>query len=644
MKRIFIALAILIGATAQAQNGANEILPAPNSATPFILVDTLFTLSNYPATYTDVYIHFANPTASPVKAVQFRLYYDNTKFSGATMFWGPTAQPIVDKYGSYFDVNASGYLNIVATYTGTSNTYDWNDGAMFKLRLAHGTNYKGVVTPVVTTGAGSYTSLATVGSGTDVALTLFNYGGAFQMTPLTFPIRVKNPDLSPAQGVWFSAKKRLKSTPQGTWQSIASDSTNGSGLVQFTHPVDTNYWHLKITSQTDTMSDGGAISITDAYKLANHVTSQDTLAGTEWYAGDINESGTVTISDGFSVFSRLALQSTTWTGLFTGVNNVAMLWPDGFATAQSAVAAPNWSTNPRMYSIDTIVNRLDSINPYIYVIGDATTTGYNNPATILAKKDPAGNGTTQYILDPGVYLSNKPDTVQFRFPKLVLSIDNFVDVPVTMYTFGNKIGAAQMGFEYDTNIFEFTFIEAGPVAAKWTSLISVEKGRVFWAGHEDKLNPGVLEAMSNAFTFRFRVKSILGWTSTPIRIFDKAAGNEKAVDLSVKPSPNDGSIINGRAALDPATLEKMYGFYVYPNPITELTNGWAIAEFYTEDKQPLTIIVANMQGQILKAEKIEETDLGFQVKGIYMGDLPRGTYFVRMVMNDRDKVYKIIKY
>jgi hypothetical protein len=213
-----------------------------------------------------------------------------------------------------------------------------------------------------------------------------------------------------------------------------------------------------------------------------------------------------------------------------------------------------------------------------------------------------------------------------------------------MYTFGNKIGAAQMGFEYDTNIFEFTSIEAGPVAAKWTSLISVEKGRVFWAGHEDKLNPGVLEAMSNAFTFRFRVKSILGWTSTPIRIFDKAAGNEKAVDLSVKPSPNDGSIINGRAALDPATLEKMYGFYVYPNPITELTNGWAIAEFYTEDKQPLTIVVANMQGQILKAEKIEETDLGFQVKGIYMGDLPRGTYFVRMAMNDRDKVYKIIKY
>jgi hypothetical protein len=644
MKKIFVVLAAILGLTAQAQNGANEILPAPNSSTPYILVDTLFTLANHPATYTDIYVHFANPTATPVKAVQFRLFYDNTKFSGATMFWGPTAQSVSDKYGSYFDVNASGYINVVATYTGTNTSYDWNDGAMFKLRLNHGSNYKGVTNSMAITGASSYTNLATVGNGTDVALTLFNYGGAFQMTPMTFPVRAKNADGSPAQGVWFSAAKRLKSTPQSTWIPISADSTNTAGLVEFTHPLDTNYWHLKIAAQTDSMTDGGAISITDAYKLANHVTGQDTLAGIEWYAGDINQSQTVTISDGFAVFNRLALQSTTWSTLFTGVNNVTMLWPSEYDPATLATGAPNWATTPRRYAIDTIVNSLDSINPYIYVVGDATTTGYNNPATILAKINPTGGGITEYVLDPAVYMSNKPDTVQFRFPKLVLTTDNFVDIPVTMYTFGNSIGAAQMGFEYDTNIFEFISIEAGPVAAKWTSLISVEKGRVFWAGHEDKMNPAVLQAMSNAFTFRFRVKSILGWTSAPLRIFDKAAGNERAVDLSVKPSPNDGSIINGRATLDPTTMEKINGFYVYPNPVSDATGGWAVAEFYTEDKQPLTMVIANMQGQILKAEKINQTDLGFQYKGIYLGDLPKGTYFVRLVMNDRDKVYKLIKY
>jgi len=113
MKKIFVVIAAILGLTTQAQNGANEILVAPASTSPYILVDTLFTLDNYPATYTDIYIHFANPTASAVKAVQFRLFYDNTKISSAVMYWGPTAQTVTDKYGSYF--NSSNYVNVVAT-------------------------------------------------------------------------------------------------------------------------------------------------------------------------------------------------------------------------------------------------------------------------------------------------------------------------------------------------------------------------------------------------------------------------------------------------------------------------------------------------------------------------------------------------
>ena len=642
MKKLFTWLCAMIGFTSFAQNGANEILVAPNSNSPYILVDTLFTLDNAPATYTDVYVHFANPTASSIKAVQFRLFYDNTKFSSATMLWGTTAQSVTDKYGSYFDVNADGYVNVIATYTGTNTSFDWADGAMFKLRLFHGAALVGVADSIAIAGVSNYNNLATTGNGTDVALGMFNYGGNFQMTPLTFPVKTRNADGTPAQGVWFTAQKRLK-TSQGTWETIASDSTNTAGLVEFTHPLDTNFWHLRLTAQTDSMTDGGAISIVDAYKLANHVTMQDTLAGVEWAAGDINESGDATISDAFAVFNRLALNSTTWNTLISGIYNVAVWWENEWTAAKSAVAAPDWSNAPRVYTIDTLVNSLDTLEPYIYVIGDATTTGYNNPATILAKIATPG-GVTDYVLDPAVYQSQKPDTVQFRFPKLTVTADNYIDIPVTMYTFGNKIGAAQLGFEFDTSIFEFTSVQVGDVAAKWTSFISVEDGKVMWAGHEDKMNPGVLESMSNAFTFRFRVKTIQGWTSTPIRIINKAAGDERAEDLSVKPSPNDGSIVNGRGTIDPETLNLMTGFKVYPNPVTDVTGGWAIAEFYTEDNQPLTMVIANMHGQILKAEKIDQTDLGFQAKGIYLGDLPKGTYFVRLVMNDRDKVYKLIKY
>jgi len=254
-----------------------------------------------------------------------------------------------------------------------------------------------------------------------------------------------------------------------------------------------------------------------------------------------------------------------------------------------------------------------------------------------------GSGT-DYILDPAVYLSNKPDSIEFRIPKLTLAADNYMDVPVTVYTFGNKVGAIQMGIEYDTSIFEFESVQVGDDAAKWTSIMSVEAGRVFWAGHEDKMNPGVIESMENVFTFRFKVKSILGWRTSPLKIVNKFAGDENAYDLSLRPSPNDGSVINGRADLDPKTLEMMQGFIVYPNPVTEITGHWVVFDFYTEDFSPLTAMVFSQEGTLAKVYKDNITDTGFQTRGFYMGDLPTGVYFVRMVMNDRNKVYKLIKY
>ena len=39
---------------------------------------------------------------------------------------------------------------------------------------------------------------------------------AFESWKKVVPVKVRNADGSPAQGVWFSAKKRLKSTPLAT--------------------------------------------------------------------------------------------------------------------------------------------------------------------------------------------------------------------------------------------------------------------------------------------------------------------------------------------------------------------------------------------------------------------------------------------
>jgi hypothetical protein len=641
MKKFLLGLVVLLPFISFGQNGANEVLTAPNTTTPYILVDTLFTLDNYPATYTDVYIHFANPTVDDIKAVQFRLFYDNIKFSSATMFWGPTAQSVADKYGSYF--NTSDYINVIATYTGNSPNFNWANGAMFKLRLTHSSAYDGIASSVAITGTTSYNNLATTGNGVDEPLNLFSYGGAFQMTPLEFPVKVRNADGTPTQGVWFSASKRLKSTPQASWQPISTDSTNAVGLLSFTHPIDTNYWNLKINAQTDSMSDGGALSIVDAYKLANHASQQDTLSGIEWYEGDINQDGNASISDAFAMFNRLALGSTTWNSLFSGINNVSVLWENEWSNANSAVAAPNWTNSPRRYVIDTIVNSLDSLEPYIYVVGDATTSGYNNPATILAKMANPSSGT-QYILDPAVYLSNREDTVQFYIPKLIVTQDFKMEVPITLYTFGNELGALQMGIEYDTNIFRFNSIRMGDAASKWTSLISVKDESVFWAGHEDKMNPSIITDMTTQFTFVFDVVSPLGWTTSPLRIFNKAAGDENAYDVNIKPSPNDGSVVN-KNEMDPSVYELVQSFRVFPNPVSEVTGNWLLIEHINDYKNSkFDGVIYDINGRIIKGFSEKIYDRGYQYHGIDMNDVPPGFYIVKLVTLDREKFFKIVKY
>ena len=642
MKRFLLGLLVVLPFMSFGQNGANEILTAPTSNSPYILVDTLFTLEqDISVGYTEVYLHYANPTPSDIiSAVQFRIFYDNNSFTTPEVYWGPTATPISDKYGSFFA--NSDYVNVIAAYTGTNSGFDWADGAMFKLRLYHSAAYNGVVDSIAVAGSTTYNNLATTTSGLDITLGMHNYGGNFQMDTLDFPIIARNADGTPAQGMWFTAQKRLKSDVSGLWTPIGTDSTNSNGLFVVQDQLDTAFWHLRITAQSDTMSDGSALSITDAYKLANHASQQDTLSGIEWYAGDINESNDVTISDAFAMFNRLALQSTTWTSLFSGVNNVAILWPNEWNTANSATASPTWANTPRVYSIDTIVNSMDSLKPYIYVVGDATTTGYNNPGVLLAKMADPGVGT-DYILDPAVYLSNKPDTVEFRIPKLTMTADNKMSVPVTLYTFGNQLGAVQMGIEFDTAIFRFESIEMGEASSKWTSVLSVENGKVFWAGHEDKMNPSVINDMTTQFTFNFEVIDPFGWNTSPLRITDKMAGDIYAQDVSIKPSPNDGSVVN-KTSMDPELDEMMNGFKIYPNPTTELIGHWIVFEYHTYlDDDNINAIVYDINGREAMRWSDRIYQSGFQFQGFTMENLPNGMYLVRLVTSDRDKVYRIIK-
>ena len=319
MKKLMTFLAIMVGFSSLGQNGYSEILTPPTNNSAYILVDTMFTLEESTVGYTEVYLHFANPTPDDVKALQFQFSYDDAAFSSAEVYWGPVAASVTDKYGSYYSDN--GDVNVVLSYIGNSSTFGWSDGAIVKVKLNNSAIYNSESDSIQFISS-SYQNLYTTGNGVDNTLGRFNYGGNFQMQEMNFPIHVYNVDSSDAQGVWYSAYSRHKDSTAGQWSLIEIDSTNSDGLAIVTTQLDTTKYHLRLVGQTDTMTDGSALSITDAYKLANHSSQQDTLSNIEWLQGDINEDFNVSISDAFAMFNRLALQSSTWNTLFSGIYNV----------------------------------------------------------------------------------------------------------------------------------------------------------------------------------------------------------------------------------------------------------------------------------------------------------------------------------
>ena len=112
---------------------------------------------------------------------------------------------------------------------------------------------------------------------------------------------------------------------------------------------------------------------------------------------------------------------------------------------------------------------------------------------------------SDWVLDQGVLYRTIEDTVEFRVPKITPALSNEFNVPVSIYTHGNKIGAAQIGLEFDTLLFEFLGVETSEIVGQWNSFVSVKNGMVLWGGHENNMAPALIESNLDVVTFKFRV-------------------------------------------------------------------------------------------------------------------------------------------
>ena len=636
MKKFILALGILFSTLtgAVAQNGLGEVLPAPNDSKPYVLVDTSFIVGSFLQGSTTLYLHYNYTGSEKVKAIQTRIYFDTAAFSGVTATAGPT----IENESVYFRSNrVNNYLTLTVSYTGNNGSWSFPAGAWVKLVFNHGPRFIDVdPDSIKLVGTPTYSNRATINSGTDVTLGMTNYGGRFIRPPFVMPLYVFNQDESPLGDVKVQFFHRKKANTAASWDSVDTYLTDSAtGKVTLRTNVDTSISFVRIRIDGDTAKAGDAVNITDAYKINEVVLETDTLSKFEYFAADINKNEIYTISDAFLVFNRIAQGAPRWEAFLPGTKDLML-----FRKGQKELVFANPGTNytPTMFPTHDLLDTLngeDSVAYWGVLLGDANGTGLTNIGMIVGKNTDDPN-SPEYVRDVRVSYGKAKEKVSFELPRLTISNESEVTIPVTLVTNGVDIGSLQFGVVYDTTLLQFKNIDVSEKVKGWTSYILVKGNHVEWGGYETSNKQDVIRSNAEVFNLTFTVKKT-GWTESPVRVVTKAVGNSKAQDVNIDESKSDGKIVYMRA---PIEFDFENVFIPYPVPFG---NSLTIETMPLMMGNEFSIEVINQLGQTIFTDSQSVYAGGTQRMYIDMSAQPKGVYFVRYKNGNTVSVKQVVK-
>ena len=262
MKKLILLFLFAVSTAVLAQSGP----PAPSPGL-WAIIDGTYAVGTATQGYTSAKITLKNTTVSKYTGTQFRAFYDKTAFSSASVsLIGSPANLVVQ----YLDNNANGYITITLVYTGASALYTIPDGEMFDLTLTHVTPIAtflnlGPISPLTFSGTPSFSAIAADQPGTDLTLSLHNYGGVFNRPEIKFHGTFTNVNSTPSKSLTLGFYKKPKAT--NSWSLVSAVTTNTLGQYQFQQPIDTSFYDVRFEVRGDTMGVGNVITTADAQMI-----------------------------------------------------------------------------------------------------------------------------------------------------------------------------------------------------------------------------------------------------------------------------------------------------------------------------------------------------------------------------------------
>ena len=328
--------------------------PVAPSSGIWALIDTSYNVGTTTQGITKARLTLKNTTATKITGVQFRVFYDKTAFTNAS----------VALVGSSTNLDlqsvtnaAAGNVTITLVYVGSSAAYSLPDGETFELTFTHAApsifNNLTSIDSLKWSGVSTFPQYASTQDGMDTTLGLYSYNGEFKRPRLNFKGTFQNVTGTGAKNLTLALEKKPKAG--STWTQVNSYKTNTSGKFSFSEILDTTFWDVRLAVKGDTMSVGNVISTADAQLINQWVLGTATPAAFDFYTADVNKSNNITISDAYGVFGRIAGRFTSWPN---NVKDIVFFTAAEYATITGTPTTNYTSTIPGItnFYFDNIIN------------------------------------------------------------------------------------------------------------------------------------------------------------------------------------------------------------------------------------------------------------------------------------------------
>ena len=615
--------------------GKAQVPVAPSNGV-WGIIDAQYQVGSTAQGNTTAKVTLQNTTLTKYAGIQFRLFYDNTAFTNATVsLIGSTTNLDLQ----FVTNTANGYITITLVYTGPSATYTLANGERFLITFTHAApavfNNLSSITPLTWTGAQTFQPIAAKQDGMDTTLNVHNYGGEFVFQNFQFAGTFTNVTGTPAKFLPLALERRPQTG--GSWVQHSTYETDLTGNFSISVPLDTTYWDVRLAVKGDTMGVGNIISTTDAQQINQWLLGVGTMSGFDYYHADVNGTNSLSISDVWGVFGRISGRFTEWT------NNVEDV---KFFTASEYNSINGSSTNLSS-SIAGVTNFTFEILPgtssvtyYVMVPGDANGTGYNmarvTPIEVLVGPIPGLQSQVYNVIDTKVEYDFPTATIEVNVPNITVDAGNLVNLPVKVFTNGEELSALQFGLKYDTTLLTFKGAISSSNAMEWITYINANDGQVDWGGFDKTNNEQTLQDGDEVVTLQFIARQPQNlWEESPLYTSLKYAGNAQSKDLTITPT-------NGVLQVLKSTMGNVNGnsIEVFPNPTTdEITVTFEVEETTNANLSIYDVVgrkvITILEGQLPNGKYAYNENLGQLEQGIYMVTLS--------LENEGVKVSKVVK-